>query len=339
MQKKLKIFHIYANDLNLGDLASAQGIKLLLKNNFDGSLVFHDKFALTDLSDRDIDTINKNFDGIIIGGGGLLRGDSVVKKNHILGVSFKKLNQINKPKFTYSIGVNYEDQFSEEIKNVAHYFAEKFSANSVRDVLSKKFLSNADLVLCPSMLISPRQKTSNISKKITVGIAPVPLSRVKDPNKYLVSLLKIIKSLQDKKYQVSLITHSKFPEDINYEINKKANIDLFLPSSPSIAMSFYDKCDIILGSRGHSLIFAAGRGIPFINLSYNIKCKEFCDTIKYPSELSLNANDMDDSEVMSRVNYVIDNYEEIQDLLVNTRELAEHQNNNYAKKIINILKN
>lgn len=335
--KKIKIFHIYANDINLGDFASAQGIKTCLKNEFDGNIIFYDKFATTDLLESDIDFINKNIDGVIIGGGGLLRGDKKNKKNHILGISINKIRLINKPIFTYAIGINYEKIFSSDIYNAAQFLEEKSKMNSVRDKLSRDIINNSELVLCPSMLIENHDKISLSHKKMKIGIVPVPLSRVNDANVYIKKTIEIINNIKKLGFDVELITHSKFPEDIHYEINKRVKINLLLPSNPSIAMHFYREFDIIIGTRGHSLIFAAGQLVPFINLSYNIKCDEFCKIIEYPPNLSFNLSNYNWDDLAKAINYIINNSKMIQSILLKAKKVATEQNSNYSNKIIKYL--
>lgn len=326
----MNIFHIYANDKNLGDQASSWGVKYFLEKGISEKVFFRDHFAIFNLSKKEVNYVNSNFDGVVIGGGGLLRNGSDDK--FILSISKEMIEMIKKPIFTYAIGINYEEEESVNVPKLTEYVSQKFCLNSVRDKLSQSFIKGSKLVLCPSMLIKDAQnkKISNQFKK--VGIVPVSLSRLKNPKEYVLNLRSFINELKGK-CEFFIIPHSKFPEDACYKIGRDNEIKLLLSSNPGIIMDFYAEMDLIIGSRGHSLIFATGQEIPFISLSYNIKCDEFSRDINYPKELSLKANDFSVYDLLQSIEYLRNNYSKVKELLIKTKEIALEQNKNYVSEI------
>lgn len=94
-------------------------------------------------------------------------------------------------------------------------------------------------------------------------------------------------------------------------------------------ISLYSSIRYLIGMRYHSLVFATQCGIPFISLSYQSKCEEFC------SELGLNnlSQDlyMNIDELGKKIDYLKNHYSGIRNCLIEYREAN-------ARKISRIFK-
>ena len=109
-----KIFHIYANLVNLGDWGSALGIRKLLREVIDEPIEYREHFTSYKSSHRRnlVAEINNEYDAVIIGGGGLFlkKNNGYFDSNWPLGIlinfSKRELAQIKPPIFFFSVGIN-----------------------------------------------------------------------------------------------------------------------------------------------------------------------------------------------------------------------------------------
>lgn len=297
---KLKIYHIYANDTNLGDLGSAEGIKMLLRKSFKEKLFFKDFYiALKDLSEKDIAEINSEYDLVIIGGGGLYWTGS---KETLLKLSEKTIKKIRKPIIIYAVGINYE-KFEKKSdrrlrKNILKLH-DYVKLSSARDEETEHILREGGikchLAPCPSIFVNPADSSFCLKEnnKKNIGIVLIPTVRLDSDAKqpYINSIAGFAKWLKND-YNVYLLSHCKIISDSYYLLSKKINFPLIYSASPKQLMSAYKQMDFLVGSRGHMGMYALGAEKPFLMISYNKKCDAFCKMLSYPDELIMPVNNL-----------------------------------------------
>lgn len=334
----MKVYHLYANEVNIGDFGAAEGIKILIKKYVDSDVVFKNvHIAYRDLNTAEINDINNTADFVIIGGGGLYWPYS---KKLLLRLSYKSIKRIRKPIITYAIGVNYEkiNWFRKYILHRNIYFLEKkLTLSSVRDVLSVSWLKDqhTNLVPCPSMFIDGRDKQDKSKVRKEIGIVLIPFSRLdkKQCITYKSELSDCINQLK-KEYTVYLISHSKTIDDSYYYFSEQNNVKMILPSDAIQLMDTYKQMDLIVGSRGHMAIFATGANVPFLNLSYNVKCDAYTEMITYPDELTIQiGKQLTSQDVLNGVEYILEHYQTLQDTLETAKREALEKNIDFLKKI------
>jgi len=338
-----KIFHLFANDVNLGDLASADGIKFFLKK-INKDIIFKDKFlAYSDLDEADVSEINNNCDLVVIGGGGLFWPHS---KELLLRLSEKTIKQIKKPIVLYSLGLNYEkinSDLDEKLKNKIEVLSKYISFFSVRDMSTKDYLEKigikSDLVPCPSFCVKPGANFFlKRNDKKNIGFVSIPISRLNDcvAKEYIKTLSDFINIIK-KDYNCYLIPHCSVVIESYSLLCDNTDIPIIYSLVPSQLMSAYNQMDYVFGSRGHSAMFAFGAEKPYVSISYNMKCKAFSDTLEYPDFLSINIKDITVQNLLNRLEKITKDKENIKKLFNKKKKSFFNMNMEYAKKICNLI--
>jgi polysaccharide pyruvyl transferase CsaB len=228
--------------------------------------------------------------GLISGGGSLLQDATGLKTiPYYLGV-IKLAQWMGKPTFIYSQGVGPVNQklFYPMIKAVF----KKCAYISVRDQQSAELLQQMGLLgnfidVVPDPVMGLQMKDDR--KLYDTEDLPVIGISVRYWEKDRKELVKIVEGLQQVMKQQPL--HLKFlplhlPSDVEasqYMINLLGDVsstgsrisiceDIVLPQDMLWEIS---KCQIVIGMRLHSLIYAANSQIPMIGISYDPKIDHF----------------------------------------------------------------
>lgn len=323
----LRIAHIYANQNNLGDWGSAEGVKLMIRQRFP-QVTFKDfLISFRDLSTQEIDEINSSHDLVVIGGGGLLYPRS---KGLLLRLSAQSLQRIKKPIVLFAVGLNFEPKDAHLVEPYLTRFAEvasQIDLISVRDLMTQDALKRKNiyshLVPCPSMFLgkSPTPFLLQENGKQKIGIVPIPLERLESRHQqtYLNTLSSFIETSKDD-YNFSLIGHNINISGVYETLFELTHISIINPVNPWQLMRAYDQMDFLVGSRGHMGIFALGVGKPFLFLSYNVKCDAFAHDMDYPNKLILKPEKFDLSFICENFLYLQNNQTEIKKMLVDVRK-------------------
>ena len=355
----IHIFHIYANQINLGDWGSAIGIKKMLRNASHEDVRFEDFFIQDKFSDKKINELNEKFDAIIIGGGGLYKiehnlRDKLCRKwpfGILLNIKEDQLKKIKIPIFIYAAGLNRDLDIKRkidytDINNI--YFTKKQVNNirklhsyidliSVRDTASNGFLSEIDpdtnfyLTPCPSMFISPDNSINyGENNKIRIGLNFKNLDTLNLDN-----IKKIIDILKDKRYEINYINHNSKLDNFSKNISYELKIKLVSSKDPFELAATYKSMDYTIGMRGHSNIFSFGSNIPFISLSYNVKCDFFCDMVDMNKYLLRTNEKWTTSNFLSIFYELIENERKTKEKFSKLITEFYYYNKNYCKKILN----
>ena len=302
----IKIFHLYGNKVNLGDWGSVLGVRQLLESVTNEKIQYtdwHVSYEPSKIDDTLILKINREYDALIIGGGGLLfkKESKLFTDNWPLGIlipiSRKNLESIKIPIFIFSIGLNQNMNETKKFlqKNYGGiYFNKKQVDNirflyeistlaSARDNETINFLKrigcskNVYLTPCPSMFLcqdsekNPRDESNKTYIGINVRGDIPPTAKTK--------ILQIAKMIQEMGFNITLLSHNSKQGEGLEEFERLLGLKTIISESPMQLMDNYWKLDFSIGMRGHSNIFSFGAVRPFVSLSYNFKNNFFAEMV------------------------------------------------------------
>ncbi len=288
-----KIFHVYGNEINLGDWGSALGIKQLLESASEEEIEYrnwHTSFEQNQIGEKTVSRINKECDAVVIGGGGLLFKKQGASNKWPLGmlinISRKNLERLKVPIFVFSIGLNQDLEEKKglfqrdydgihfdrnQIDSIRHLneISELFSVRDAgtRDFLEKiKCQKEAWLAPCPSMFLSTGTKPLQGSKDRAVGINLRGNAQAQLEGK----VGQIIPRLKEKGFEISFLSHNRGKGE-GMNSSEKYSVKTVVSENPLELVKNYEKMDFTIGMRGHSNMLSFGAAKPFVSLSYNIK--------------------------------------------------------------------
>jgi polysaccharide pyruvyl transferase WcaK-like protein len=102
----MRILHTYCLNYNLGDYALGIGVKNLLREYLDVDLIAETNLQGTVFNEYFIDVINKNYDLLVIGGGGIIHGAHWPNGWFWL-IDRENIRKIKIPFIVYGVGYNY----------------------------------------------------------------------------------------------------------------------------------------------------------------------------------------------------------------------------------------
>jgi len=326
----LQIAHFYVKSGNMGDLGSSQGIKMILRS-INPNITFIDfPIIKKKVSWFEINKLNKQFDAVIIGGGGLF---------------YNREHYSSKPKCIWGVGVNQEyskkDKWiiNEETIRAIAAFAQSTKFIGVRDNLTIGFFKNyipvsAKLVPCPSMFMLKDLK-GTVSRKKSVAINLT--HRSVDIHKLMSAMSTVVNYLRDKSYEPIFIVHVLREDRKLFSYFEELKVKIFVPSSPENLMEFYKNQQFLIGMRGHSLIYATGANIPMIALSYNKKCDGHIDLLGLNDYLIKYDNIYDPDLIINKVDMLIYNYDKIKKTIQEKFHKFWEMNYNFGYEFLNSL--
>ena len=257
------------------------------------------------ISENDIETINKKYHGIILGGGGVLLKDQKGADSSLSGwqwnIDVKQVDKIRVPLIVFAIGYNRfrnQEDFDEIFKHNITSVVSKSSFFGLRNSGSKKALKNylsVELVkklnkqFCPTTfanhLIDSDLKTY-IGKEHTIAFNPAfdreEMRFGLQINKILNRLSLILKDSKKLGFNLILVAH----KDIDLKMEKfliENNVDYTLKnltnSSSNEILQFYSSVSIAVGMRGHAQMIPFGLGTPIFSIVTHDKLSFFLEDI------------------------------------------------------------
>jgi len=317
MIKKIHILHIGIH----GNVIKNAGDKVhfyLLRKWFDEKLGLNIKWMLQQIwkkvNYKDILNINKKYDLILIGGGGLFLNDQKGAKNTPsnwqFNISNTNLKKINIPIIVFGVGFNkfrgqknFNSKFKKSIsilkkKSIFFGLRNKGSIEAIKKII---LTGNISYQPCVTSFIDKIKYCKKIRvkklKEISFGFASDRLNyRFGSEKKIRYFINSIISSIKYfSKYRINYLMHK--PED-NYFLKffdktslKKLRIVNLTNASIIRIIKFYKSQKIIFGMRGHNQLIAYGCQIPFYSFVTHNKIKYFCEDnglIKFSSDIKKN---------------------------------------------------
>lgn len=151
---------------------------------------------------------------------------------------------------------------------------------------------------------------------------------------------KIIKHLVEKKFKVLLIPHVVSDDvgnyDNDYPICEELANEFGLPpvikfNNPKQVKTYISQCNLFIGSRMHATIAAVSMGVPTLPLAYSRKFKGVFETLDYPYTLDINC--ISEKDVLERIDYMINNNDEILRQLVDDLKRVNVLKETYVSEI------
>ncbi|RAJ16975.1 methyltransferase domain-containing protein [Olleya aquimaris] len=329
---KYRIAHLgFHNSYNTGDIALFNAVRKQYEHylgNVHFELFDLHKEVTLDLIDR----LN-DFDGIIVGGGGLFLKDT--NENNISGwqwaIPAEYYIKIKAPLFIHAVGYNKfrgQDDFINKFSENLNMLVEKSSFFGLRNSGSIQNISSyLDVELkkkisfqpCPTTILdelyAPKAKVKQANRKKRIGINiafdrhNLRYGNQSEENKIMSRLCQVIKALQKQDYEVVYIIHVPRDEEfmlwvLQYNINMP--IENLVGLSIDDIIKKYKTFDLIIGTRGHAQMIPFGLDISIISLISHEKLKYFLNDIKMPERgVEISSNNLI-SELLDKVKIFID---------------------------------
>ena len=259
------------------------------------------------VSASDINYINKNYDAILIGGGGLFLKDQKNASNFPSGwqwnVETSLINKINVPVIVFGVGFNKfrgQSEFKKEFISSVQALKKKSIFFSLRNLgsikeLKKLLMEKKNILLqpCVTSYISRLKyfksiKINKIKKKIiSFGFAYDRINYRFYTNKkfkFFINLVNnLVKSLSIN-YDIHFVYHKK--QDCNYykylNLNNKKKIKQVDLTNKSVGeiIKYYSKVNLVYAMRGHNQLIALGVGTKFYSLISHNKINYLAEDLK-----------------------------------------------------------
>lgn len=348
----MKFLHLAAPGRNVGDNALIIGMRSL----FAGHELVLENVRSTILDTSKISEINKYYDGIVIGGGGLLhstpstRAKKTNSSGTLINLDTKNLKHIKKPVIVYGVGYNVFDRevdLCDKAKSSILNMINGCVHFSVRNDGSKErllnFLNAKDLnitevpdpgLYCKSEPMRYDYLSTNKENNIAIQLAADRLmNRFNNKQELLTFVNEIKQFIRISEYNCWLVPHT--PADYNFIKQHFSGYKIFplktrLQES-LIVMGFYEKMRCVIGQRGHANICPFGLNIPIISIVSHPKNIGFMEKIGF-SKCAVNANDRDlHSKLLQIINLIDKNYTILQK---NKNKQLTEQSHKIVKDII-----
>ncbi|MCD6573705.1 MAG: polysaccharide pyruvyl transferase CsaB [Thermoplasmata archaeon] len=281
----------------------------------------------------------KNADLFILGGGGLLFDwyDKIIPWNIIKWLKPVYLAKLmRKPVMIYALGVGPIHTILGKV--ITRIILNKVDLITVRDLKSKKILDSIGInkppvyvTIDPAILLSPpnanyineilsRENIPKNRKLVGISVRPWPRMHSKSYKKLINVLARVADYIVSRLNAFVVFIPMQFAgenndNDIEREIfcnmcyKKYARI-LSNTYNPQELLGIIGRTDMVIGMRLHSLIFAAATNVPMIGLAYDPKVKGFLEMIDQ-EKYSINVDDVDYAMLVSKIDNVWNNKEEI----------------------------
>jgi len=288
------VYHVFANKINMGDWASALGVRLYIDKHLKGPVSYRDIFCLDPVSNKIIDEINNNADAVVIGGGGVWFHKNN-KSGWLWNIAPEQFESIRKPLIFYAVGLNEDYKRNAEWKLQKHDIenvmkaVDRSSLVGVRDHWTLKWLhkqgyEHAQLVPCPSTMLK-LDRDAGVSNSAPEGKKQIGINLVPEEKMMRFRLLKdslelFLDPYVKDGYSLCYIANNTSKlENSAQKMNQSLKGEVFLPHSPFELINILHQSEFNVVMRGHAILLSYAARRPAINISYNKKCESFAETI------------------------------------------------------------
>jgi polysaccharide pyruvyl transferase CsaB len=227
-----------------------------------------------------------------------------------------------KPVMLYGVGVG--PLLSEAARGTMSWLAQQVEAITVRDLPSREALlglgvarERVKLAADPALAFHPgeqppaRPQASREGRgaRIAVNLRPwFAFETIGRDDRKMEALLAAVAGAAARLSRQAgasfvFVSLQRSPEDdgaIGRRLQEAApGCELASPASPSQAQALLAGCDLLLGMRLHSLIFAAKAGMPFLALDYDPKVRAFAESVGM-EEWRLPVEDLEPAELAGK---------------------------------------
>lgn len=254
--------------------------------------------------------INDQYDGIVIGGGGLLlldqAGSDTSKSGWQWNSTVSAIQAIAVPLVVFAIGYNrfrgqseFSPIFTEHIRslvNKASFFGLR-NTGSIRALSSYLLPDQCKLLArqyCPTTILwqlFPQYQKIAIShdvkrERIFVFNAAFDRSEHRfglNIDKVLDGVAKAVRNAQNRGWKIIVVAHKSIDRQIEPYLDERnvsyCSVDL-TEASPDEVMTFYAQVDFVFGMRGHAQMIPFGLRRPIMSIISHDKMRFFLEDIK-----------------------------------------------------------
>lgn len=310
--KQLRLLHIgvhHSANKNAGDTLLFTVVRKIFDYFFGqcrwGLHQAWDKFSLDFVL-----KVNKNFDGIIVGGGGLLLRDQDKSKTSKSGwqwnSSLDSIDEIKIPLIIFAIGYNrfrgqpeFDPIFFKHInstvkKSIFFGLRNNGSIKALKNYLNKDLTSKPFRQFCPTTVLwqlYPKYQAlakahDKKNKRLLSFNAAFDRSNLRfgsNPNQIIERVVKALKVAQTRGWKIIVTAHKMIDRKIETYLNEQGVLfevkDLSNSNEEEI-MEFYSQIDFAFGMRGHSQMIPFGLRRPILSIISHDKMRFFLEDIK-----------------------------------------------------------
>lgn len=349
----MRILHTYCLNYNIGDYALGMGVKNLLRENLDVDLIGN-----TNIQGRTFDeyyineVVNKKYDLLVIGGGGIIHGAHWPNGWFWL-INQDLIKQIKIPFIVYGVGYNYWEEEGGMPNHGIKHLKETFDRSaffSVRnDGSYKRILDqtgiDATVIPDPGFHVGLNTEFTRFEKDKYVIIQLAndkPESRfgsLEKRDKFISELRETILELA-KKYKVILVPHVLDDVELSYQVSKDiGNTEVldfgkYAFDHSNEMIGYYKYAEFVIAMRGHGQILPIGFNVPVIALENHPKHRglmEELNLLKYNVKI-------DDENFRKNLNITISQLELNKEQLIERYREINKKLNAESKKALEIIK-
>ena len=285
----MRILHTYCMNYNLGDHALGIGVKNILRQCLPVDYIAETNLQGQVFNEYYINVLNKNYDLLVIGGGGIIHGAHwpngwfwLIEKNDI--------KKINIPFIVYGAGYNYFKNEGEipkraidhllETKSRARFFSVRNDGS--HDRLQENTGIDAEVIADPGFWVGINRRYSRPirDKYIVVQLAnDKPLHRfgsAERKQEFVEKIRRIIEQLAGR-YRVVMAPHVYQDLELCAEAMKGMKgaeiwqFSRYAFDRTHECLGYYKHAEFVLAMRGHGQIVPLGFGVPVISLENHDK--------------------------------------------------------------------
>ena len=324
----MKILHSYCLNYNIGDHALGIGLKSLLRQYLSVDLIGETNIQGREFNEYYInDVVNKKYDLLVIGGGGIIHGMHWPNGWFWL-INKDLIKTIKIPFIIYGAGYNYwKDEggipergighLKETIKNAA-YFSVRNDGSAKR--LLEQIGIDVPTIPDPGFHVNINMEYKNYVNEpyVIVQIAnDKPEHRFKSLNKkqkFVLDLKEVTKNIS-KKYKVIFAPHVYSDISISEEIvsgidNAEVwDFGSFAFDHSDKAIGFYKYAEFAIVMRGHGQIYSICFNTPVISLENHPKHRGLMEGLGL-LEYNVNINELEFKDILVKKIRLLENKKE-----------------------------
>lgn len=295
----MKILHAYCLNYNLGDYALGYGVKKVLRELLPVDLIAETNLQGQIFDPYYIDVVNRNYDLLVIGGGGIIHG-SHWPQGWFWLIEPELIARIKIPYIIFAAGYNY---FKGEIgipERGIHHLLETAKLAKLFTVrndgshgrLKSQTGIDAKVIADPGFWVGRNQsfpRPLHLEKHyMIVQIAgDKPEHRFGNKNKYLLFVQNMRLTIKElsKNYHIVFAPHVFDDIAMSLEIAQGIpNVSIwpfseFAFDRVEAIFGFYEHAECVLAMRGHGQILPMSFGVPTISLENHHKHRELMEQI------------------------------------------------------------
>lgn len=264
-------------------------------------------------TEEDALRVNREFDGVVIGGGGLLlrdqAGSDVSNSGWQWNSTLDAVKAIDIPVFVFAIGYNrfrsqedFDPIFTDHMRALATRSAffglrNTGSINALKAYLLPEQQNVLKRQFCPTNVLwqlYPEYRKiakSHDAKKSRVFAFNAAFDRAqhrfgKEAEKELMSIARAVRVAQDRGWKIVMTAHKTMDRQIEPYLDRAGvNYDAadLTDASPEDIISFYAQVDFAFGMRGHAQMIPFGLRRPIMAIISHDKMRFLLDDIERPS--------------------------------------------------------